>query len=201
MSDFVQQMLHLHPKSYLQIVIPGVKIAKFEVATAEKVFPWREYDINPATHQGTWRRSGDLWPALLGVTVGDKDWAPSDVLIIDIGGEQFIFNRREAMGPEGFKPWAALAGQFVSVKPHQATLNHQGKSYEVKLIDRWDIEVVNTTNVAGHIPIGNVARWLLAVSAEGLAVLAEDFITGSTYDSVWSGYKVNLDEVVTDVLS
>jgi hypothetical protein len=194
-KPFSQKMLDLPANAMIKIVdIVTGKLVQLQVVTAEKIFPWLQYGPD-------WRRDGDVWPGVLCVT-GDKKWAPGDVLLIVIDGKQFIFNRRSPMGTDGFKPYALAGEAFGHKDPDSAksVITFGGEHFTVKKEGRWD--VLPNLPGHGHIPSGDVARWLVAAAAdETQAILAEDFRAGSDHDSVWSGYEILLDRTVKDVLT
>ena len=189
---FSERMLNLPPNTLLKVVDPVAgKIVKLQVVTAEEIFPWLEFGSE-------WRRNGDAWPAVR-LVADDKQWAPGDVLFLVMEGVQFVFNQRRAMGMEGFEPYAVAANQFGHSNPHAANLDFDGKKFAVKKIGRWDVEA--RVPGKGHIPSGGVAPWLLAVSADNKALLAEDFRHGGADDTIWVGYEISLDRIVDEVLT
>jgi hypothetical protein len=193
-EPFVNKMAGLPPNTFVTVRDPGTaKEIQLQVVTPETIFPRRQYPGSPE-----WKRSGDKWSALLCVS-GDKNWAPADVLFLVIDEKQYLFNKRRPLGPEGFKPYEPVGQQFGHSNPHKATLEYNNQPFDVKLIGIWDVE----SQVAGesHIPVGTIARWMLAELPDGTSVLVEDCQLGSEHDSVWEGLRVDLNRVVTDILT
>lgn len=192
-EPFSKKMLELPSDTILKLVDPVAgKVLQLQVVTAEKIFPWLEYGPD-------WRRDGDYWPGVYCVS-SDKGWASGDVLLIVIDGVQFIFNKRSPMGTDGFKPFVPAGEAFGHHDSKNAFVTIEGMKYVVRKIGRWDVQPHLPGR--GHLPSGDVARWLVAVTEDGAkAVLAEDFRPGSDHDSVWFGYEVDLDRIVKDVLT
>lgn len=191
-AKFTERMGALDPDTLLTIRDPQTGLdVQLQVATCETLYGRRQYRGSPE-----WKRSGDEWPAVL--CAADPSFSRTQVLILRTDTEGFLFRKRVKMGPEGAAQFGAKAQEFSKQgqKSGSVSMKYDGKSYAIADIGVWDLEGASDEP---HVPAGMLVRWIIAVTGDGSAILVED--AKGNADSVWLGDKVDLDRVVTDILT
>lgn len=190
--SFTEQMTSLEPDALLTVRDPKTgRDAKLQVVTTETLHGCRQY-----RGSSEWKRSGDDWTAVL--CVADPSFSKTEVLIIQTDTMGFVFRKRVRMGPEGAALFGAKGQEFSKQgqKSGSVSMKYDGKTYAIQDIGVWDIE---GTNDESHVSSGVLVRWIIAMAADESAILVED--AKGNADSVWLGDKVDLDRVITDVLT
>ncbi len=193
-AKFTERMGALDPDTLLTIRDPQTGLdVQLQVMTCETLYGRRQYRGSPE-----WKRSGDNWQGVL--CVADPDFSETKVLLLQTNHVGYLFKKRTPINPEGAAKIQNAAQQFAkkNQEPGSVSLTYERLTYEIRDIGVWDVEGKDDDP---HIPTGTLARWILATGADGSfhAILVED--AKGAGDSIWTGYAVNLDRVVTDVLT
>lgn len=185
---FTQRMGTLPSDSFITILDPkSAKLIKMQVVTAE-ILHGREQ----LKGSKEWVRSGDEWEAVLCTC---PSWP--DVLLVKLDKESYLFNKHISFGPEDAKQFEPYAQEFGHKKGQVAgsvKMEFDGDQYKIQDIGVWD---VTASNGEPHISV--MARWIVAHGENDVAIIVED--GKGNNDGVWIGYQVDLNRIVTDVLS
>lgn len=192
-KKFTEQMGNLPPNTLITIRDPdtGSRI-DLQVVTCETFFGHKQYRGSEE-----WRRSGENWDGV--ICKGPPSFSRTEILILATGNAGYLFRQRVRMGAEEPSVFRPLARDFASKgqTPGSVSMSYKKEKYDIQDIGMWD---VGAKDEDPHIPEGQLARWILASNDAGKAILVEDQTEG-TADSVWVGNVVDLDDVVTDVLT
>lgn len=185
---FTQQMGSIPADSFITVRDPAsARPIKMQVVTTE-VFHGR---VQPRGSK-EWVRSGSDWE---GVICTCPTWP--DVLLLKLDKATYLFNRRDSLNPEEAKQFEPYAQEFAHKKGQVAgsiNMQFEDEQYKIQDIGVWDV-----TAKDGDPHISVMARWIVAHGKDEAAIIIED--GKGNNDSIWVGQVVDLNSVVTDVLS
>lgn len=192
--SFTEQMASLESDMLLTVRDPKTgRDAKLQVVTVETFYGRRQY-----RGSSEWKRSGDDWLGVL--CVADRSFSTTQVLLLQTDDVGYLFTKRTPMNPEGATKFQSAAQLFAKKNQEHGSVSmkYGDQTYGIRDIGVWDVEAKDDEP---HIPEGMLARWILATGTDGsfYAILIED--AKGNADSIWTGYAVNLDKVITDVLT
>ena len=185
------RMQNLDPNTLLTIRDPDTgRDVELQVVTRETLVGQYKYGSSKE-----WRPSGDRWQALL--CQAEPRWSRTSVLLVRLDTMGYLLKRR-VLGPEEASQFASQAQAFAHsgqvAGSHSVTF--AGKKFAIQDVGVWVVEALDDKP---HLPVGVLARWIVAHGADETAIFVED--GKGNNDSVWQGWVVDLDRVVTDVLT
>lgn len=149
-----------------------------------------------------WEPSGEVWTGIL--AVANPDWSRTQVLLLNLGHEAYLFQKRVPIGPEEARRFIPAANKFRNGPKGKQARGSENIIWDAR---EWAIQDIGVFDVVGqieqaHISPGALVRWMLALRSDNSAILIEDAAKGSgDTDGVWEGWLVDLDRVVTEVLT
>lgn len=186
-----ERLSNLPVGTFLFVGVGGGKTAKLQVKGRLTFHTRRQYG-----GQSAWKRDGTTWRGLF--LRGDPTNFKGDVLLVQFGGQGYVFDNRVALGPDQAQQQFGAAGKAfaqANQEPGSVSLPWKDNRYPIQDIGVYDVE---SEEGDGHVPPETLVRFIIA-KTETAAVLVEDAKTSD--DSVWTGKPVDINGYVTQILT
>lgn len=177
--------------TFLFVSVGGGKQAKLQVKGRLGFHTHRQYGGSKA-----WEPDGTVWYGLL--LRGSPEYFKGDVLLVQFGGQGYVFDNRVSLGPDQAQKQFGASGKAFAdggQEPGSVNLPWKGSRYSIQDIGVYDVE---SEEGDGHVPSDTLVRFIIA-KTDTAAVLVEDAKTSD--DSVWTGTPVDIDEYVKQILT
>lgn len=186
-----ERLSELPVGTFLFVSVGGGKQAKLQVKGRLAFHTRRQYGGSKA-----WEPDGTVWHGLL--FRGSPEYFKGDVLLVQFGGQGYVFDNRVPLAPDQAQKQFGAAGKAFAQAGQEAgsvSLSWKGDRYPIQDLGVYDVE---TQEGDGHVPPGTLVRFIIA-NTDVAAVLVEDAKTSD--DSVWTGTPLDIDMFVKEILT